>query len=324
MISAKIYIRVFVLNSMWRNIVKKITCCLFALMTFTVLAESKYMMPTLVLKDALKESIPPHCEANSDRNLSSKKNLRRTSLQVEIDCKIKCKTKDLSSIRLSDQIFDVHRLGLPKGDGDLWASTTTALVYWGQEACLKLASSKCGTLQDIDQFKMEKMTSGDWSFDGVAGCGKKQTEIFSPFDQKIKVGEVFESIISQQPNITTSQLRFNWDRSFDGHSFNRKEQEASSKSKSCSKYIEGVFCYGDCVTLDQKVSNELLASPGPLGSKTVKICADEYFESIKNLLLSKSVRKHLCETFFLSEIKRLDLIGLSCASSRFDVNCSGL
>ena len=142
------------------------------------------------MKDALKEESPNHCAPDLKLSIppsAHSDSKRRFSIDFNIDCEYKCKNQPVQKESLQTQNFNVYQLNLREGDGRLWASTSSALIYWSQEICLDLASSKCGDLSAIEDFRMNKMDSGEWSFDGKLSCDKNQASVTSPLIQRSRL-----------------------------------------------------------------------------------------------------------------------------------------
>ena len=281
-----------------------------------ILAKADYLMPTMVLKDAVAiDKNSDHCSPELEIP-TFEKNPKRSAFNANIKCSFSCKKNDKLIERSVNQIFDSKKNGMQIGDGGLLASSTTTIIYWSQEICLNQAIVECGVLADVNSFEMKGMSSGEWIFDGKVTCGSEQKTILSPFDPLVKVDTSKNSQTLVAP--IKKGVAFDWKKPFT-HNFSRGE---STKNKEvCSKYIKGIFCYGDCITLDQKISNELLASPNPLGSDNIEVCADDLITATSKLALSQSVKQHLCETYFLAQLKKKGATGLTCASSRFEINC---
>jgi hypothetical protein len=111
-----------------------------------------------------------------------------------------------------------------------------------------------------------------------------------------------------------ANLRFTWEE-------RKLSAKNESPSPACQRKIKVNSCYGDCISLDDKITTEQLASPKPLGMDETEICVDAFDAKLKGKNLSPAVKQHLCETYIMSEIKKIGGMVLACASFRFQVSC---
>ncbi len=275
-----------------------------------------YLMPQLVLKKNLED----HDEINSpvfQNHCQGRNSYKEESgFEATIKCRFSCLNSNIIEEE-SIQNFSTEKLQMQPGDGNLWASLTTTIQMWSGETCLKIAQNKCSGLKNISTFSQPEISSGDWKLDSKLGCSPLTKETFSPFEKTIKAKK---SIFSHQVVPGELEIKTSW------HDIKKVTHGGKKYTmpKGCRNILKGTFCYGDCITLDKGPFKELLGSPAPLGQDHYEICADELVTKIKNKKLSKDILQFYCDDFFLYSLKKKNATGLTCASSRFNADCSNL
>lgn len=283
-----------------------------------------YLMPTEVLKTSLvrqnkiNENLKPnHCEEIHPK-FHINDGVDFQHFKADIDCRFSCKGEKFQSIQIQKN-FNTSNLNMRRGDGNLWASLSTSLSMWSREKCLLEAQNLCSGLENIELFKTPKVSSGNWILQDKLSCHENSPIILSPFEKTIKTIKSFTYNRNEESSKLEIEQTWNSFRPI-GH-FNYTYVMPTN----CKNEIKGSFCYGDCITLnDNEPFKELLSSPNPLGNDDYTFCADELVKKISSKKISKDVIEFYCEDFFISELKKLSVTGLTCASSRISVNCTNL
>lgn len=303
---------------------------IYLLFNFHSFAEG---MPTSIFKVLQKEdqsSKEAHCHQNTNEevaNFSSGMPLHMQSGPESISTTIQCRSVCNDNSSGNPQVnktFNTSELNMSRGDGNMWASLSTTLKYWSEEVCIEKGNEYCKTRQGLKDFEVVSVSSGDWSTTLNFTCSKTQPQVTSPFEpslnpkRPLNLDRTFGNALSNNPVPVSSVRLFDWLTY--NHGFNR----APAPAEGCGNQIKATFCYGDCITLDDR-NTQLLASANPLGSDEISLCVDDLVSHLRERnITSPSLIKHYCETYFLNFLKSNRTIGLSCSSSRFDIDCSSI
>jgi hypothetical protein len=251
--------------------------------------------------------------------------------EATVECEFQCPKKK-TQIKNVKQKFEPLKLGLFEGDGTsndkiLWRSLGTTLEVWSKQICLKEAKASC---RDIEDFKVKKISSGNWSVSGSYSCQRKDT-IYSPFDEQFQLEHV------GAPNYFDFRKH---DLNFSGISKNEvpsslsqflpeslKSQEAQKyvleeNAGDCKKRANVYTCFGDCVFQKDKKSpwNETLATNEYYGDYKVDVCLDE-FAHLFHKKISNAESDLLCHQLIWEIFRRSNAMGTSCAAFRYDYQC---
>ncbi len=288
----------------------------FMLFLINHLWAQDYLMPQLVLKKNLEDQDEINSPINQNHCQGKNSYKEESGFEATLKCRFSCLNSNLVEEKVV-QNFSTEELQMQAGDGNLWASLTTTLQMWSGESCLKIAQKKCSGLKNISTFTQPEITSGEWKLDSKLGCSPSTKEVFSPFEKTIKAKK---SISSHQGASEDLEIKTSW------HDIKQVRHGGKKyvMPKGCRNILKGTFCYGDCITLDKGPLKELLGSPAPLGQDDYKFCADDLVAKIKGKKLSKDILQFYCDDFFLYSLKKKNATGLTCASSRFNADCSSL
>jgi hypothetical protein len=286
--------------------------------------EVDFRMPTEVFRNtwtSLTNKGPEHCplqKTGLDFELQKIDGVRAT-----ITCSLVCKGQEEGQEVNLVRNFQPQPQGLRRGDGNLWASLTSTLDYWSKEVCFHHAAVSCGGMAQVASVERVGMGSGQWKFSNQLNCGKDQEVVLSPFEKTLVTNPVLPQTRREQAapiDQGLNDLIPNWRKDF---GFGHRVADELKPKEDCQKRVGGTFCYGDCISLEPgKEWQEYLASPYALGSDDYEICLDPLIEKMGNKSLPTSVKVHLCEAYFMSELKRLSVTGLTCASSRLESDCA--
>lgn len=289
---------------------------IFFLLPIHALSQSGGMYQKII-QDSLSANTTT--DANTCYNFSSNIDDQFANFEGNVNCSFQCVGKDKRSLSIN-KIFDTREQKMKKGDGGLWASLTTTLKYWSEEVCLNKAKQECSKVENIKDFNVSSIQSESWSISpNQLNCDKSNGITDSPFDSKKGVSRVnIPTLLSTTP----PKSFYDW-RNNSNISAHNNSEELQKPLASCKNILKGNFCYGDCISFEEEMS-EYLTSSEPLANDEIDICADEMLKEIKELNYSNRIGQHMCETYFLSKLKSAGVLGLSCASSRFSSNCEQL
>jgi hypothetical protein len=250
-------------------------------------------MPKNMLQESVEDlegitALP--CESCCDKK-SSLSQFDQDSFDASINCEYQCtdKEKNQKIVRAS---FSTSELNMKRGNGNLWGLLSLNITYWSEETCLAEALKECEQIEDIQNLVVKSIQSGNWSLNSKLSCITSQA-IASPLDQTYRKSLLKSSDIKRAS--LPVNLRFAWDE-------RKLPTKDEPSSPACQRKIKVKRCYGDCISLDDKVTTEQLASPAPLGMDETEICADAFDAKLKGKKLTAAVKQHLCETYTMSEI----------------------
>ena len=149
--------------------------------------------------------------------------------------------------------------------------------------------------------------------DKFPGCNETSLTV-SPFDNKTGSSRISNRAGLLTPLKVSETIDFN-DK---GLKINLVPGTAIAD---CKKPIKAKLCFGDCIDLSKTDIGETLSTPDPLGSDKMEICGDELDSKLKNLKLSTSVRRELCEAFFWKSFMKKGGLYMSCAAVRGETSC---
>lgn len=283
---------------------------------------SEYLMPKLVLEKSIEDQVrinlgsTDHCKEKGSIDYFGFIPVDKDGFEAIITCAFQCHGNQKTTETLK-QNFDTEKIGMKRGDGNLWASLSTTIEMWSRESCLEKAQRQCGSLDKIEAFELPLVTSGNWILDKKLKCSKDAPVVLSPFEKSLKTAPQSSEIKSEKLNPLS--LKPTWNKITPLGIGSRNNYKMPKK---CKIKVTGTFCYGDCITLDEGPYKELLSSPTPLGEDQYTFCADELVAKLKNKKLSSDVIDFYCEDYFLTILKEVKATGLTCASSRIGLDCS--
>lgn len=274
----------------------------------------KPLMPKNILKQTGFEKHLCH----SQEPISSNKRVNTDYFMAQINCEIACKESPIIEEKINRE-FRPLEIGLYEGDGSspykiIWRSLGTALNIWSQEMCIEHARKKC---LEIKEFKVTKISSGDWQYSGDYDCQRKDITD-SPFDDKYKLNNSGQS----KYHLGGSLEIENKTRWLTQKNKNLAHLISNKPIEKCQKNANVSTCFGDCVfeSDNNQLWRETLTTPSPLGEDHFSICLDDYSHLFKNEI-SNSEKKYLCQKIIWEILFRTKNSGTSCASFRFDFNC---
>jgi hypothetical protein len=254
---------------------------------------------------------------------------------ARIACEYKCKGEKNKYTEVKDT-FRPLELSLFEGDGSskekiLWRSLGITLTTWAEDNCYLMAKANCSDDQ-IKKIKVNKITSGNWSWDAELNCSQKKI-IYSPFDEQFKLDNLgfttykpFETSITPSFNFTLGNPQRADNNSMAEFFRTKSRSEIMSyfESKECKKPIKVHTCFGDCIwETDQKnkLWTETLATTEYLGEDKFTICGDDLETNLQDRKASKAVRELKCKKYIWEYMRKTEMMGGSCAAIRFESNC---
>lgn len=246
--------------------------------------------------------------------------LSDTGLFIDVSCDFQC--KDLvPRVERVRGTFLPKNLGLTPGNGSnntntMWSTLTVSLKIWSQKICLEKAVLGCKSAQNLESFGIKELESGKWKMSKFPGCHEKTISV-SPFDNSvasIRVNELTSLI--ETPKVESKNVAFD----YPGLTISLAQ---GVQIEGCKKVIKADMCFGDCIDLAKTTGDyvETLGTPDPLGTDHMEICGDDLDAKLKNLKLSSSVRRELCESYFWQSYMKQESRYRSCAAIRGETDC---
>lgn len=237
-------------------------------------------------------------------------------LFLDVSCEFNCLNKSKQSERFRGA-FIPRQLGLFPGNGSnkeniLWSAVGITMKTWSESICLEKAAAGCMGLNKVESSEITEVESGEWRIKSFPGCHDK-TVTLSPFNNSIaskRVGQLGQHVSVEKAgfNIKVPLAVF-----------------SKTPGKECKKPIKASLCFGDCIDLNGKGSDQYLETLGtqdPLGKEQFVVCGDALANKLAPLNLHSSIRKKLCESYFWDSFLSNDShLIKSCAALRGEVNC---
>jgi hypothetical protein len=243
-------------------------------------------------------------------------------LFVDVSCAITCNRSSEIKMERTKGVFSPYNEGLRPGNGSshhhtIWASLGISLKTWSMKVCLEKASTLCKSLAEVSHVSISEVESGQWKINRFPGCFEKSA-VISPFDEKSKSNRVFNPLLKLSPSVNKELIEFE-------NIYNELLKPGPIKVQSkCNFPIIGKVCFGDCIDLKQLELKETIATPEPLGSDEIIICADELKIKLEKLSLSPSVKREFCESYFWNSLMKSESMIRTCAALRGEVSCPEL
>lgn len=286
---------------------------------------------------AAAEPAPKHLCHNFDVIIKDNKEAKKSSiLKVNTDyfnAKVYCTYKCANEAEKSVEVLEAFRplnLSLFEGDGSsnekvLWRSLGVTIRIWAKEQCYNKAQTQCKN--QVESITANKISSGNWEWNTKLNCNEKEV-IYSPFDEQFQLannGLSSYKPFSSNPFSTTMtpDRPVNELKEFIKSESDKQLQELVDK-KECKKNIKIHSCFGDCVwerADETKSWSETLSTTEHLGTNDFTICADNFIKKIAKENYSRNIRTYKCEKYVWELMRRLEIMGSSCAALRVESNC---
>lgn len=257
-------------------------------------------------------------------------------LFVDVSCQFKCLNRPVQIEQVRGP-FIPRQQGLYPGNGSndkniIWSALGISLKMWSQNICFEKAAAGCQGAQLIEEANIKGLTSGAWKMERFPGCSEK-TVTLSPFTNAAGSSRILHQVTELTPKF--GDLSVDAKKSFQLEvaglnlnlalaKFNLPAGEKNFATGECKKIIKAKLCFGDCVDLNSSGQDmtETLATPEPLGTEEIEMCADELLRRLSKEKLSAGVRAQLCEAYFWQSFLKLDYrLFKSCAAIRGETNC---
>jgi hypothetical protein len=238
-------------------------------------------------------------------------------LFIDVSCDFQCKGS-VPRVERTKGAFLPNKLGLFPGNGStteniMWSSLGISLKIWSEKICLEKAVLGCKSEDNIESYGMRELESGAWKMNKFPGCNETGITV-SPFNNSTGSVRASELVAKMHYEPRVMQII--------------DIEEEKQAEGSCKNMIKAKICFGDCLDLNRKDSEivETISTSEPLGSNDIEICGDKLDAKLKDLKLSASVRKQLCETYFWQTFMKpeTDLrnnLYKSCAAIRGETTC---
>ena len=278
---------------------------LFFILIFTIVANAS---PMKQMDQRLKTYSESEVVCKPDEEI-----LADDGLFIDVSCNFQCRDL-IPRVERMRGTFVPSKLGLYPGNGSteeniLWSSLGISLKIWSGKICLEKALLGCKTVQNIESYGIKELESGAWKMDKFPGCSEKSI-IVSPFNSSAGSNRISSIVVKMSHEPRTTQI------------IDIEEDELVKEE--CKNMIKAKTCFGDCLEMNRKDSEivETLSTSEPLGSSDFEFCGDKLDAKLKDLNLSPSVRRELCETYFWQSFMKLkNNMYKSCAAIRGETTC---
>lgn len=264
--------------------------------------------------------------------------------EVEIDCQHSCLEGNGQTISLK-KTFSTQNNQLAKGDGyndqfQMYGSLLSVFIQWSQDFCLEESVKKCGNLSKIKESKILQIKNKTWekpwkpiNFCQGTGTYNKDQIYLLPYDSSTKALSSSPPAKGKNESEKTPLeidefKKMNWQNVTMSY-YKLSHAKNSNNDFNCQYPISGLCCYGDCLTMEEKFRPVLYENKLGNQKDQLKICGDQLVETLKQSTKSYSLRKSLCEQFFLKKINNYNqttghaykMTGSTCSAFRVQADC---
>jgi hypothetical protein len=239
------------------------------------------------------------------------------AFRVQVSCELKCQNQNFVYAQGPSAIFDPKsEYADEEANGNLVPHLSFRLQLLGDQSCLTLASSTCGSAEKIERVEAKKLVSGSWEAALPLDCKKSRGYVLSPYDVQFK----------NSLDLVSTAHAPSWsddpDRAFRGP----RNAQLSPSYPSCVHPIRAHVCYGDCMSNDAQARAkssadwpETLMTPTYEGEDNVSVCGDELFLKFSTNPAPQAVRVLACRKFFYEKMAQQESDATSCSAYRADL-----